>query len=185
MQSKYYMIRYLFFIFAVAFFHTGHAQVKEQGWFANEIYGGYGIFSFYKVENPQLYSKVESSGLAFAGYTLKLDADYSIGLLFGYEALIPIINNSPQSFYVNRSFAMARLKRTLVRKKHYSLYISALAGLNREEKKLADDKGTDFEPVYDVVFIGFETHGNKNFKLFVETGYNRLSLLRCGAGFLF
>jgi hypothetical protein len=34
----------------------------------NEVYSGYGIFSFYKLPNPAVYNTTKSTGKLFAGY---------------------------------------------------------------------------------------------------------------------
>jgi hypothetical protein len=152
---------------------------------SHEVYGGYGVFSFYKIGNAAVYTSTKSTGLVFAGYTHHLNSDYSIGILFGTEKIKPEVKNSTDTYYVRRMFVLSRINKVLVHRDNFDLYVSVLGGINREEKQLIDENKTSYEPIYDFVFIGLKYRFTKNYLVFAETGYNQLSLFRCGLSVYF
>jgi hypothetical protein len=147
---------------------------------SHEVYGGYGVFSFYTIENAAVYTSTTSTGLIFAGYTYHLNNDYSIGILCGAEKIKPEVKNSTDTYYVRRMFVLSRINKILVHRDNFDLYVSVLGGINRQEKQLIDENKTTYSPIYDFVFIGLKYRFSSNYVVFAETGYNQLSLFRCG-----
>lgn len=150
----------------------------------HEIYVGYGIMGFYTLPDAQVYTTSQSSGIVLASYMAGLGDGYAVGILGAYEYLTPVIQNSPENFYVERSLALLRLNKTLVQRNRFSLYVSALAGIKQEKKQLVFENATTLEPAYDFVLVGLAYNPIKNVKLSFEAGYSNISLFRIGVAFV-
>jgi hypothetical protein len=182
------MIRYLLLFLLTLYFPSalaqdGSVEPRTLPRSPTQFYAGYGIFSYYKLENPDLYTGTRSTGFVFGGLNFNLTEKYSFGIFAGAEKLSPYISNSSQNYSILRICGMSRINMILAERRNTSLYVSALAGISRENRSLIEETKISLNPAFSLVFLGLRYKISDRMGLFFETSYGDVSVFNLGIAF--
>lgn len=145
----------------------------------------YGIYSITKLQNPELYEYVNSSGDIIGGISLKPNNKFTIGIFVGFENVqaqlinfIPINDEKIKTKYIGSS-----LKYTYSRNRNFNFYTGLSTLLLQVDKQLTLEKSIVYTYGYDITILGIEYFIYNHLGSFFEIGAGETGFFRFGINF--